>query len=313
MQDSAKPKTTAAKQKPRRGGLGRGLESLISSSPATTPSPASTAGAAKENGFLRVPIESVQPNPWQPRLHLKHDQLEELAASIRTHGVMQPLVVSAADSNGVYTLIAGERRWRASSLAGLEDVPVVIMDATPQAMLELAIVENVVRADLSPMEEAHAYRRLIEDFRLTQGEVAERVGKSRVAITNTLRLLNAPEPVQESLVMGEITEGHARAMLGLSSMTDQLEVLDQVRSRGLNVRQTEQMVRTWTQKPAQRAFERPALDPETVRVESRLREALGTRVTLKRSGTSGGTMTIEFFSDEQLQAICDRLMEEELW
>lgn len=313
MQDSVKPKATAAKQKPRRSGLGRGLESLISSSPATTPQPAANLGVSAESGLLRVPIESVQPNPWQPRLHLKHEQLEELAASIRTHGVVQPLVVTSADVDGSYTLIAGERRWRASSLAGLKDVPVVVMDATPQAMLELAIVENVVRADLSPMEEAHAYRRLIEDFHLTQGEVAERVGKSRVAITNTLRLLNAPEPVQESLVTGDITEGHARAMLGLSTMTDQIAVLDQVRNRGLNVRQTEQLVRSWTRKPAQRGFDQPALDPETVRVESRLREALGTRVTLKRSATSGGTITIEFFSDEQLQAICDRFLEEELW
>ncbi len=313
MQDAGKPKAPAGKQKPRRGGLGRGLESLISTAPAA-PAPArEDAPSSSTGGVLRVPIDSVQPNPFQPRLHLRQDQLEDLAASIRTHGVMQPLVVSAASDNGIYTLIAGERRWRASTLAGLVDVPVVVMDATPQAMLELAIVENVVRADLSPMEEAHAYRRLIEDFRLTQGEVAERVGKSRVAITNTLRLLNAPEPVQEALVLGEITEGHARAMLGLSSMTDQISVLDQVRSKGLNVRQTEQMVRTWTHPPAQREFARPALDPETVRVESRLREALGTRVILKRSGNTGGTMTIEFFSDEQLQAICDRLIEEDLW
>ena len=313
MQDSGKPKAEAGKQKPRRGGLGRGLESLISATPASSPLAASGTNPSDSTGTLRVPIDAILPNPWQPRIHLKHDQLEELAASIRTHGVMQPLVVSAADAAGRHTLIAGERRWRASALAGLEFVPVVVMDATPQAMLELAIVENVVRADLSPMEEAHAYRRLIEDFQLTQGEVAERVGKSRVAITNTLRLLNSPEPVQESLVVGEITEGHARAMLGLASMTDQIAVLEQVRTKGLNVRQTEHLVRTWSHAPAQRSFDRPALDPDTVRVEGRLREALGTRVTLKRSGTAGGTMTIEFFSDEQLQEICGRILEEELW
>jgi ParB family chromosome partitioning protein len=187
------------------------------------------------------------------------------------------------------------------------------MEASPQTMLELAIVENVVRADLSPMEEAHAYRRLIEDFHLTQAEVAERVGKSRVAVTNTLRLLNSPEPVQEALVRGEITEGHARAMLGVPSLTDQIALLDQVRHKGLNVRQTEQVARNWTQPPAQRSLDRPAIDPETVRLESKLRDALGTRVSLKRNAASAGTITIEFFSDEQLQAIYDRIVDEELW
>lgn len=310
MQKSDKP---TSKPKQRRGGLGRGLESLISSAPVSTTATSHEPGQSNTGGLLRVPVDAIQPNPWQPRLHLDQNQLDELAASIRTHGVMQPLIVGAADEAGKHTLIAGERRWRASTLAGLTDVPVVVMDASPQEMLELAIVENVVRADLSPMEEAHAYRRLIEDFNLTQGEVAERVGKSRVAITNTLRLLNAPEQVQESLVRGEITEGHARAMLGLSALADQIEMLEQVRNKGLNVRQTEQQVRSWMQPPAQRQFDRPALDPETVRVESKLRDALGTRVTLKRNPASGGSILIEFFSDEQLQAICDRMMSDDLW
>lgn len=313
MRNPEKPASASTKPKQRRGGLGRGLESLISSSPAGTAPPTRETPQSGADGLLRVPIDAIQPNPWQPRLHLNPDQLEELAASIRTHGVMQPLVVSARDEAGRYTLIAGERRWRASTLAGLSDVPVVVMEASPQTMLELAIVENVVRADLSPMEEAHAYRRLIEDFQLTQGEVAERVGKSRVAITNTLRLLNSPEQVQEALVRGEITEGHARAMLGITSLTDQVALLDQVRNKGLNVRQTEQLVRNWVQPPAQRSLDRPTIDPETVRVESKLRDALGTRVTLKRNPASGGSITIEFFSDEQLQAIYDRIVDEELW
>ncbi len=244
---------------------------------------------------------------------MKPEQLDELVASIRTHGVMQPLVVSPADASGIFTLIAGERRWRASTLAGLETVPIVELEASPQAMLELAIVENVVRADLSPLEEAHAYRRLIEDFNLTQGEVAERVGKSRVAITNTLRLLNAPEQVQQALVDEEISEGHAWALLGLGTLADQLAVLDVIRTRNLNVRQTETTVRGWAAKPAQRGFPSSEIDPETARVEGRLRSALNTRVALKRNGRGGGTISIEFYSDEQLQELCNRFLEEDLW
>lgn len=308
MQKPEKSDTTNPRPKQRRGGLGRGLGSLIPTAPVTSPT-----SSSDDSSLQQVQIDNIQPNPYQPRLHMKQDQLEELASSIRTHGLMQPLVVSAADDNGAYTLIAGERRWRASRLAGLSEVPVVVMTATPQEMLELAIVENVVRADLSPLEEAHAYRRLIEDFTLTQGEVAERVGKSRVAITNTLRLLNAPEQVQQAIVDGEITEGHARAMLGLSTIAEQIEMLEQIRSKNLNVRQTENLVRNWLKKPTEKPTERPGISGDMLRIESRLREALGTRVTLKSGSQSGGKIEIEYASEEELQAIYDRLVEEELW
>ncbi|MCA9832600.1 MAG: ParB/RepB/Spo0J family partition protein [Thermomicrobiales bacterium] len=299
----------SGKSKQRRGGLGRGLGSLIP----TAPPEADLTDATDTGGMLQAAIDAIQPNPWQPRLSMRQEQLDELVASIRTHGVMQPLVVSPADSSGTYTLIAGERRWRAATLAGLEQVPVVVLEASPQAMLELAIVENVVRADLSPLEEAHAYRRLIEDFHLTQGEVAERVGKSRVAVTNTLRLLNAPEQVQQALVNGEITEGHARALLGTGSLTDQIAMLDEVLRKSLNVRQTENLVRSWAKAPVQKEFTKPEIDPDTVRIEGRLRSALNTRVSLKRAANQSGSITIEFYSDEQLQAIYDRLVDEELW
>lgn len=242
-------------------------------------------------------------------------QLQELAQSIRTHGVMQPLVVTQADESGKYTLIAGERRWRASRLAGQESVPVVIKDVSPQAMLELAIVENVVRADLSPLEEAHAYKQLIEDFGLTQADVAERVGRSRVSITNTLRLLNTPDRVQRALVEGRITEGHARALLGLASVPDQLAVFDIVLDKGLSVRQTEDLVRRWLAgTPARKDQEPQSPDPEQVRIESRLRDALGTKVALRRDKSAPrGSITIEYYSDEQLQALYDRLVGEDLW
>jgi ParB family chromosome partitioning protein len=310
VDDPWNQRTSKQSGRQRRGGLGRGLGSLIPTGPA--PDQAASEPSAR-NGLSHVSIDVIRPNPFQPRLTMKQEQLEELAASIRTHGVMQPLVVSPVDGDGMYTLIAGERRWRASMLAGLEVVPIVEMDATPQSMLELAIIENVVRADLSPLEEAHAYRRLIEDFHLTQGDVAERVGKSRVAITNTLRLLNAPEQVQQALVDGEITEGHARALLGATALADQLAILAQVQTKNLNVRQTESMVRTWMSKPGQREFSKDEIDPETARIEATLRSALNTRVTLKRGGGEGGTIAIEFFSDEHLNAICARLVEDDLW
>jgi ParB family transcriptional regulator, chromosome partitioning protein len=304
--------TTRARQ--RRGGLGRGLESLI---PTSSPSPTANDTVPLESGIpLEVPIGTISPNPWQPRTRMDEHQLQELANSIRVHGVMQPLVVttSEADEPGRYTLIAGERRWRAAKLAGHDMVPVVIKDVTPQAMLELAIVENVVRADLSALEEANAYKQLIEDFGLTQADVAERVGRSRVSITNTLRLLNAPERIQRVLAEGGISEGHVRALLGLPGAADQLAVFDIVMERGLSVRQTEDMVRTWLSgKPAKRMGSREP-DPEHARIEARLRDALGTKVALKRdSSASRGTITIEFYSDEQLQALYDRLAGEDLW
>lgn len=309
MQNSDKPQSTSSRQKQRRGGLGRGLSSLIPTAPTET-SPATPP----TSGLEEVPIDNIRANPYQPRQHMKEEQLEELASSIKTHGLMQPLVVSAASSDGNYTLIAGERRWRASRLAGLTEIPVVVMSATSQEMLELAIVENVVRADLSPLEEAHAYRRLIEDFSLTQSDVAERVGKSRVAITNTLRLLNAPDQVQQAIVDGEITEGHARAMLGLETIALQLEMLDVVRDRNLNVRQTENLVRQWQRAPKEKSTPtRTGITNEMLRIESRLREALGTRVTLRGGNESGGKIEIEFASEEELQAIYDRLVEEDLW
>lgn len=315
MTDDTRQAKGSTRSRQRRGGLGRGLESLIPTS-APKPGPQQAESPPLESGVpLEVPIEAITPNPWQPRGKMDEHQLQELAQSIRTHGVMQPLVVSRSENEGVYTLIAGERRWRASKLAGHTHVPVVIKDVTPQAMLELAIVENVVRADLSALEEAHAYKQLIEDFGLTQADVAERVGRSRVSITNTLRLLNAPERIQRILGDGGISEGHVRALLGLPGAADQLAVFDIVMERGLSVRQTEDMVRAWLSGPKPKPKRGDAEpDPDHARIESRLRDALGTKVALKRDpSASRGTITIEFYSDEQLQALYDRLAGEEFW
>src|SRR5215211_2489633 len=282
----------------RKGGLGRGLGALIPSLPE----------AEQRNATLEVDINAIAPNPYQPRTGLDQDKLQQLADSIRVHGIIQPLVVRGAEERDRYTLIAGERRWRAARLAGLTVVPVVIKDAAPQAMLELALVENVVRADLSPLEEAVAYRQLIDEFGLTQASVAERVGRSRVSVTNTLRLLSAPEPVQTALQEGRITEGHARALLGLPTSADQVAMLDVVVTRDLTVRQTEDAVRKWiaTSGTKKNAHER---DLEEVRLEDRFRSALGTKVQFKRNpNRGGGALTIEYYSDEEVDALYRRLL-----
>lgn len=304
----------STKPKPRRGGLGRGLDALIPTTPASesasTPAPAEGGGAGTP---LLVPIDQIRPNPWQPRTRLDPDRLQELADSIRAQGLMQPVIVAGPDDTGVYTLIAGERRWRASRLAGERTVPVIIKDAVPQAMLELALVENVVRADLSPIEEALAYRQLMDEFGLSQAAIAERVGRSRVAVTNTIRLLSAADRVRDALIDGFITEGHARALLGLPSSVDQVAALDLVLERDLTVRQTEELVRRWGEKPPERT-EQPVRHGDEIRVEEGLRSALGTRVAFRRNANGkGGTVTIQFYSDEHLHDLYNRLVGEDEW
>ncbi len=287
----------------RRGGLGRGLGALI---PDLDAAPATAAST-------EVAIDAIAPNPYQPRTSIEQSTLHQLAASIRTHGVIQPLVVTEEAERGRYLLIAGERRWRAARLAGLRVVPVVIKEATPRAMLELALVENVVRADLSPLEEAAAYRQLIDEFGLTQGAVAERVGRSRVSVTNTIRLLTAPEPVQAALGAGSIAEGHARALLGLPTAADQIAALDEVTERGLTVRQTEELVRRWGSRLAGQQRTAAPVSPNERQFIERFQATLGTKVTLKRGRAGGGALTIHYPSDEELDALYERLVGEDTW
>lgn len=284
----------------RRGGLGRGLESLI-------PTGSSPSPSAANGGTLTVPVTDIDPNPYQPRGAMNSDRLAELAESIRTHGVIQPLIVRVSELANRYTLIAGERRLRAARLAGLEQVPVIVKDAADQAMLALALVENVVRADLSPLEEAHAYRQLIDEFGLTQASVAARVGRSRVSVTNTLRLLNAPTEVLEALEQGLVTEGHARALLGLQSAVDQVAVLRQVVERGLTVRQTEELSRAKVDRESRPA--RPSPPPRN-ELADRLQRSLQTKVSVKAGQEGGGVLTIHYFTDEQLAELYRRLVGE---
>ncbi len=271
-----------------RRGLGKGLEALIPSTP----------------GVTEVDVDSIVPNPRQPRQAIDPQALEDLAISIREQGVVQPLVVTEVE--GGYQLLVGERRWRASKLAGLDAVPVVVRDVTPQQMLELALVENLQREDLNPLETASAYQQLVEEFGMTQQQVADKVGKNRVTVTNTLRLLKLPMEVKDALLQGQITEGHARAMLRLQSERLQLDVLKAVLKGGLNVRQTEEMVRRMSKepKPKTSVVERP---PEEKALEDKFRQALGTKVSLT-SGAKGGRLVVYYYSEEELQAIYDLIV-----
>jgi ParB family chromosome partitioning protein len=271
-----------------RRGLGRGLEALIPTAP----------------GITEVEANSIVPNPRQPRRALDPDALQELATSIKEQGLVQPLVVTGIE--GGYQLLIGERRWRAAKLAGLEMVPVVIREATPQQMLELALVENLQREDLNPLETATAYEQLVEEFGMTQQQVADKVGKNRVTVTNTLRLLKLPDEVKDALLAEEISEGHARAMLRLRSEKAQKQVLEAIMKRGLSVRQTEELVRRIVEEPEPKseAFQK---SPELRALEDRFRQALGTKVSLSR-GRKGGKLVIYFYSEEELQGIYDLIV-----
>ncbi|GBD16192.1 Chromosome-partitioning protein Spo0J [bacterium HR26] len=277
----------------RRGGLGRGLDALIQ-------------GPASSDRIQEIDIDAIGPNPRQPRQRIDDQALTELADSIRTHGVIQPVIVARSSGAVPYQLVAGERRWRAARLAGLRTIPAIVRDATPRDALELALIENVQRADLTPIEEAQAYHELIEEFGLTQAEIAQRVGKSRAAVANTLRLLQAPAPVQEALSSGQITEGHARALLGLTQAADQLAALAMVIEQGLTVRQTEELVRRWQRAPARRPVRYSPL-AEVQQLEEAFRRALGTKVEL-RPGRQGGRLVIHYFSEEELDALYRRLV-----
>jgi len=284
-------------------GLGKGLAALI-------PTELAELAEAAAASIHEVHLDAIAPNPRQPRQKQDLAALQELADSIREHGLIQPLIVTAAlpdqQAAGVaYQIIAGERRWAAARLAGLSAVPVIVKEATPQQMLELALVENIQRADLNPLEEATAYRQLIDEFGLTQEEVAARVGKSRVAVANVIRLLRLPDEVKAALLEGQISEGHARALLAAEAAEKMIQLLRAVIRKGLNVRQTEELVRRGTAETQPQAPAPPS--PDTAALEDRFRQALGTKVRLLRS-QKGGRLVIHFFSEEELQAIYDAIV-----
>jgi ParB family chromosome partitioning protein len=276
----------------RQQALGRGLAALIPQ-------------RANPTGSVEIPIARIRPNPRQPRQRIGQEELETLAASIVAHGVLQPiLVIETVDG---YQLVAGERRLRASQLAGLDRIPAIIRQLADRDQLELALVENLQREDLGPLEEAHAFRSLVDDFGLSQEDIAIRVGRARSTVANTLRLLDLDDRVQAAIVDGSISEGHARALGGLTT-EQQSRVVATVVGQQLSVRQTEELVRR-LREPRPVAADAPArrLEPELERVEEELRRSLGTKVTLARS-RRGGRIVIEYYSDEELAQLYDRLI-----
>lgn len=283
-----------------RPALGRGLSALIPSSP-NTAAPADT-----------VDIDLIVPNPQQPRINFDEEALRELAESIAEHGVLQPLVVTKGDSGlgpATYQLIAGERRLQAARRAGLTRVPVVIREATDAQMLELALVENIQRKDLNPIEEAVAFKRLSEDFSLTQEQIARRVGRGRVAVANTIRLLSLEEDIRASIASGQISEGHARALLAIDDRATRLDAWRRIVADVLTVRQAEEIAKALkaTSTPARKdGRARRPIDPHTRAIEDELRTALSARVSLVR-GRSGGRIVISFHSDAELDEILARI------
>jgi ParB family chromosome partitioning protein len=279
----------------RKSGLGRGLDALLA-----VDKPESAAGT--------VPVGAIVPNPQQPRTHFDEEALESLAASIREVGVLQPVVVGPADDEGVHVLVAGERRLRAAKLAGLESIPAVIRESDEEARLVEAVVENVQREDLGPIEEAEAYQRLMEDFSMKHDDVAKRVGKSRSAVTNAVRLLNLPGQIQGLLADGRLSAGAGRALLGLEDQAYAVTIAEKAAKEDWSVRQVEEAVRDRKEGPAPKKkaiSELPAKEraAEIIALEERLAETLGTVVKIDYSKRGGGKMTIKFGSLDDLERI----------
>lgn len=280
--------------------------------PEPEPRAAVAVAPARRSGPEQLDIDVISPNPEQPRTNFEPEKLRELSESIREHGIIQPLIVSRDDDGG-YFLVAGERRLQAARLAGLETVPVVVRQAVDNELLELALVENIQRADLNAVEEAMAYRRLVEEYGLTQEEVARRVGKNRATVANALRLLQLESEIRRSLVAGEISEGHARALLGLPEGKGRVNAWREVVKRKLSVRDTESFVRrqlaatpaTTSSTGAQTARRDSAYGD----IESRLRRALSTRVTIEPQ-KKGAKIVIECYSEEEFENVVSTLLGE---
>lgn len=284
----------------KRTGLGKGLDSMIP--------PKATSKAVKEKvsnvsktGETILKINEVEPNKKQPRKFFNEEALKELSDSIKQHGIVQPLVV--AKQKDYYEIIAGERRWRAAKMAGLKEVPVVIKDYSPQEIMEVALIENIQREDLNPVEEAKAYQNLIKEYNLKQEEVAERVSKSRSAITNSLRLLKLNERVLDFLIQETISSGHARALLALEDPEKQVSVAEKIAKEHLSVRDTEKLVKNINQ-PVKKAPKKELKNDFVYKdMEEQLKQKIGTKVKINRKSENKGKIEIEYYSQDDLEKI----------
>ena len=285
-------------------GLGKGLDSLIPSNVMeTTKSPAPSKEKNEEDAVV-VKLYMVEPNREQPRKNFDEDSLQELADSIRQFGLLQPILVQ--DKKSYYEIIAGERRWRAAKLAGLKEVPVIIRNLTDQEVVEISLIENIQREDLNPIEEAQAYKRLLEEFHLKQDEVADRVSKSRTAVTNSMRLLKLCEPVQKMVVDGMISTGHARALLAIEDPEQQYLIAQKVFDEKLSVREVEKLVKNLNKPPKPARQENTTLNVIYQDISERLKQSLGTKVSIQAKENGAGKIEIEFYNHEDL----DRLLEQ---
>lgn len=301
---------TAVKQK----GLGKGLSALMGEGAAPTTTPAAARGAS--GGQAELPISALRAGKYQPRTNFRLEQLQELADSIAHNGIMQPILVRPIDDDGHYEIVAGERRWRAAKIADLQSVPVIIRELSDKLALELAIVENIQRADLSPVEEAAGYQRLIDEFDYTQEELSETVGKSRSHVANLLRLLTLPDEIKDMLDRGELTMGHARTLIGAK---DAVQLAEDIVRKGLNVRQAEALTRRDPNKPLGRPRKPAGMasapyrsgnpadkDPDIIALENTLSENLGLKVSIEGQG-SNGHISLQYDTLEQLDDILRRL------
>ncbi len=282
----------------QRKALGKGLSALLPARPQSPPQP-----HKPETTALSLPITQIEPNPAQPRTIFQADRLEELATSIRANGIIQPLIVRR--SGTAYQIVAGERRWRAAQIAGLTEVPVVVQDVADTHLLELALIENLQREDLNPIEIAHAYERLHREMGLSHEEIARRTGKDRTSVVNTLRLLKLPQDVQSLLIAQRISMGHARAILALATAESQIEVAEKAAAQGMSVRQVEALVQNLTaERPAKGRAKSPAKqDPNIKAAAEQLERALGTRVRIVELTEQRGRIEIEYYSQAELDRI----------
>lgn len=287
----------------KKTGLGKGLDSLIPVHNNTEKEKAVVEKVVEKKTDTVLRITEIEPNKGQPRKNFNEDALEELADSIKQFGLIQPIVVQKRD--GYYEIIAGERRWRAAKKAGLKEVPVIIRDYTDEEMMEIALIENLQREDLNPIEEAQAYKKLINDYKLKQDEIAEKVSKSRVAITNSMRLLKLSEKVQDMIVDEMISSGHGRALLALNDKKMQEELANRIFDEKLSVRETEQIVKALNNPKEKKKKEEYSDNFVYEKIENEFKEIIGTNVSIKRKSQDKGKIEIEYYSTEDLERIID--------
>jgi ParB family chromosome partitioning protein len=296
-------------QKQNKDALGKGIRSLLQSIDSelkTTTGELNPKALEEATGSLRIPIENIEPNPKQPRRNFEDGSLNELAGSIKTHDIIQPITVSKLHGNK-YRLISGERRWRAAKLAGIKDIPAYVRQANDQELLELALLENLQREDLNAMEIAFSYKRMMDELNHTQEEVAERMGKDRSTVTNYIRLLKLPPDIQIAVRSGEVSMGHARALINVDTIDKQLFIFDEIKTKGLSVRQTELLVRNLYKESNDKTAFVNNLPPAYKKIEDKLSSHFSTKVKLRHSRNGSGQISVAYYSIEELNKLLDQM------